>query len=170
MSAKPAYWELLRHPNWQRKRLEVMQRDNFLCQQCGSADKTLNVHHTYYTKGAMPWEYPIESLRTFCEECHSGYHATNEKLKKSLGLLHEFNLQQVLGFVTGILIEDGHFKRHDLVTVSSYEFAAGIGLHYSLSAESVIGMLNTKGAISINRLDDLMTGILSVSAENKEPD
>jgi 5-methylcytosine-specific restriction endonuclease McrA len=44
------FWKLYRHPEWQKKRLEVMQDAHFLCQECGEGQKTLNVHHTYYLK------------------------------------------------------------------------------------------------------------------------
>lgn len=64
------YYELLRDPRWQRKRLEVMERDGFACRICDSEDSTLNVDHGYYEKGKMPWEYPDDSLRTVCERCH----------------------------------------------------------------------------------------------------
>src|SRR5262245_53386302 len=67
---KPTYLEMLRDPRWQRKRLEVMQREDFACQDCGATDSTLNVHHTYYEKGKPPWDYPIESLKCLCEPCH----------------------------------------------------------------------------------------------------
>jgi 5-methylcytosine-specific restriction endonuclease McrA len=68
--AKPTYWELLKDPRWQRKRLEVMERDGFACVYCDSAEKTLNVHHSYYERGNAPWEYPDSSLHTLCEDCH----------------------------------------------------------------------------------------------------
>lgn len=64
------YDQLLRDPRWQRKRLEIMERDRFTCRHCERTDLTLNVHHTYYLKGMMPWEYPSGSLYTFCEPCH----------------------------------------------------------------------------------------------------
>jgi hypothetical protein len=64
------YSEKLRDPRWQKKRLEVMQRDNFTCQLCDDKDTTLNVHHCYYDRGKNPWEYDIASLITLCENCH----------------------------------------------------------------------------------------------------
>ncbi len=72
------YAQLLRDPRWQRKRLEIMERDNYTCRRCEATDKTLNVHHTYYEKGLMPWQYPNGSLYTFCEDCHKaeGAHKT----------------------------------------------------------------------------------------------
>lgn len=61
-----------RDPRWQKLRLEVMQRDGFACQACGSVDKTLNVHHLVYCKGKPVWEHPEIYLVTLCEDCHEG--------------------------------------------------------------------------------------------------
>ncbi len=74
MSAKTPYAEKFRDPRWQRKRLEIMQRDEFKCLDCESAEKTLNVHHRYYAKDRDPWEYPDWCLQTLCEECHENLH------------------------------------------------------------------------------------------------
>jgi len=69
-----SYSSKLRDARWQRKRLEIMQRDEFTCKSCGASDKdegtTLNVHHAYYEYGKNPWEYPSSSLVTWCEKCH----------------------------------------------------------------------------------------------------
>lgn len=67
---KKSYAELLKDPRWQKKRLEIMQRDNFTCQHCLSTDKPLQVHHLVYEKGKKPWAYKNEELITLCEECH----------------------------------------------------------------------------------------------------
>lgn len=68
---KKNYSELLKDPRWQKKRLQVMERDNFTCASCQSSEATLNVHHCVpYKKGAMPWEYEIDELITLCETCH----------------------------------------------------------------------------------------------------
>ncbi len=66
----PTYREKLLDPRWQRKRLEVLGRDNFSCQDCGTTKKTLHVHHCYYERGKDPWDYPAESLLTLCCDCH----------------------------------------------------------------------------------------------------
>ena len=68
--SKSTYYELLRDPRWQKKRLEVMERDDFKCTACGDGTKTLNVHHLAYRKGAMPWDYELHNLTTLCEPCH----------------------------------------------------------------------------------------------------
>ena len=67
---KKSYSELLKDPRWQKKRLEIMQRDKFECRACESSDTTLHVHHMVYHKGLMPWEYDNHDLMTLCEKCH----------------------------------------------------------------------------------------------------
>lgn len=66
-----AYSDLLKDPRWQKKRLEILQRDNFQCRCCESKTKTLHVHHSYYIKGNDPWEYDNAVLLTLCEDCHA---------------------------------------------------------------------------------------------------
>lgn len=74
-----------RDSRWQRKRLEIMERDNWTCQSCGrSGGVTLNVHHAYYEKGCKPWEYPNESLVTWCEECHEMYNRIIKRIQLQL--------------------------------------------------------------------------------------
>lgn len=36
--------------------------------------KQLDVHHTYYDKSLLPWEYPKDSLKTLCWICHEDEH------------------------------------------------------------------------------------------------
>ena len=67
------YSEKLKHPKWQRKRLEIMQRDNFKCQLCGDSENELHVHHIEYSDGE-PWEIENEKLITVCGACHKIYH------------------------------------------------------------------------------------------------
>jgi hypothetical protein len=73
---KRSYSELLRDPRWQKKRLEVLSRDNFTCQHCDETTKTLHVHHCYYERGRKPWEYDAPSLVTLCCDCHEYETAT----------------------------------------------------------------------------------------------
>ena len=65
-----SYSKKLRDPRWQKKRLVIMERDEWKCQQCAASTTTLNVHHCYYVRGREPWDYEDESLVTLCEECH----------------------------------------------------------------------------------------------------
>lgn len=68
------YSDKLKDPRWQKKRLEIMQRDSFACQECLDDTKTLHVHHTRYVKGREPWEYANGFLVTLCEHCHEQMH------------------------------------------------------------------------------------------------
>lgn len=70
---KTSYAEVLKNGNWQRKRLEIMQRDGFKCGIC-DAENNLHVHHLYYEKGRKPWEYENNALVTVCAECHDILH------------------------------------------------------------------------------------------------
>lgn len=63
------YAEKLKHPKWQKKRLEILQRDNFKCKYCGDEETTLNIHHLKYN-GKNPWEISNEFLITTCQFCH----------------------------------------------------------------------------------------------------
>ncbi len=73
------YSELLTNPLWQKKRLEIMNRDAFTCQKCNHTDTTLNVHHLKYHNGLKPWEYLDVDLITLCKDCHFEI----EELKKA---------------------------------------------------------------------------------------
>ncbi len=68
--AEKTYGELLKDPRWQRKRLEILSRDEFTCLSCGDKESTLHVHHKHYRRGARPWEYDSAYLVTLCENCH----------------------------------------------------------------------------------------------------
>lgn len=70
MSEQKSYRDKLLDPRWQRKRLEIFQRDDFTCRHCGDNSKTLHVHHHYYAPNAEPWEYHESALVTLCCDCH----------------------------------------------------------------------------------------------------
>ena len=73
------YIDKLKHPKWQKKRLEVLNRDEFRCQLCWDNNSTLHVHHKYYKKGQEPWAYKLKAFITLCEHCHKKYHPENNK-------------------------------------------------------------------------------------------
>lgn len=72
MSAKKAYAEKLKDPRWQKRRLEVLGRDEFTCQHCFDSESTLHVHHRAYGNGD-PWDVPDCYLVTLCAECHEDH-------------------------------------------------------------------------------------------------
>jgi len=66
---KEEYAEKLTHPKWQRRRLEIFNRDDFTCQKCGDKETTLHVHHLIYFD-CNPWDYNDGELITLCAHCH----------------------------------------------------------------------------------------------------
>lgn len=66
------------NPKWQKKRLEILDRDNFTCKVCDDKDNTLHVHHMYYIKDRKVWDYQNHALYTLCEECHEHVHSIKD--------------------------------------------------------------------------------------------
>lgn len=86
--AKKSYYELLKDPRWQKRRLEIMERDGFACWECQAEDVTLNVHHSYYRKDAEgPWDYPGSDLTTLCEKCHAIWETAKQDINHFTGML-----------------------------------------------------------------------------------
>jgi hypothetical protein len=82
------YSEKLRDPRWQKRRLEIMERDEWCCQFCFDSKSTLNVHHRYYEPGKQPWEYPDIALVTLCEHCHQ--QESDDRLRVEADLIKAF--------------------------------------------------------------------------------
>ena len=76
------YQEKLKDPKWQKRRLEILQRDMWCCQICNNENDTLNIHHFQYRKGLEPWEYEDDELITLCEG-HHGF-ISRHKIPKEL--------------------------------------------------------------------------------------
>jgi len=83
------YGEQLKDPRWQRKRLEIMERDNFTCKNCGSQDKQLHVHHGAYLTGHKVWEYHEWALHTLCNICHSVLSEDIYSYNHALSIMHQ---------------------------------------------------------------------------------
>jgi hypothetical protein len=86
------YAEKLKDPRWQKKRLEIFERDNWTCTtiSCNSKDATLHVHHLDYLPNTEPWDYPDHFLVTKCEHCHK--ELTEFKKEYETRLLRQFRL------------------------------------------------------------------------------
>jgi hypothetical protein len=90
MAGYKPWFERLKDPRWQKKRLEVMQRAGFACEWCESKDMTLHVHHTYYEKYREPWDYPDWALMCLCESCHEQASEMMHDLSIEIGRLRYF--------------------------------------------------------------------------------
>jgi hypothetical protein len=95
-----SYSDLLRDPRWQRKRLEIMERDDWQCQECGDKATTLNVHHRRYVKGCKPWEYEDDDLVCLCQPCHGQITKAHAGIQIHIGRLDLRGLERVLGYVS----------------------------------------------------------------------
>lgn len=83
--SKLSYSEKLRDPRWQRKRLEVLNAHNFVCEDCGRRDQPLEIHHCYYIRGLDPWKYSGDLLMCLCDVCHEFRQGREEAMHVSLG-------------------------------------------------------------------------------------
>lgn len=79
------YSEKLKDPRWQKKRLEILNRDGWKCQECSGKDSELNVHHRSYHPGLDPWDYPVAELVTLCRSCHEIRTSLDERMTALLG-------------------------------------------------------------------------------------
>lgn len=70
---KEYYNRLLEDKRWKEFRLKVMSERGNKCECCGGTD-VLQIHHTFYIKGKMPWEYDIDDMRVLCKRCHQRIH------------------------------------------------------------------------------------------------
>lgn len=74
------YQDQLQDPRWIAKRNEILERDDYCCQDCLrgkdrlSPHIQLHVHHRKYIDGLMAWEYTNDQLITLCRECHGKFH------------------------------------------------------------------------------------------------
>ncbi len=91
--ANNSYFEKLKHPKWQEKRLRIMERAGFVCEWCGSAENELHVHHGYYER-LDPWDYPDETLYCLCDKCHQEAQTQKLTVHKEIARIHPKNLRE----------------------------------------------------------------------------
>lgn len=105
--AKLTYAEQIKHPKWQKKRLEVLEAADWKCEKCGETEKQFHVHHKKYVRGRMAWEYERSELQALCEDCHGDEHSMQDYLDHLLAV--EWSDKDmdgreiVVGFLTGFL-------------------------------------------------------------------
>lgn len=110
------YAEKLKDPRWQKKRLEILQRDNFTCRSgcCFATEKTLHVHHLDYVYGNDPWNYPDSYFITVCEDCHADITA-NRKIHEQ-SVIEGFRLKLHDTFIQGCAADVFSYDRlHEII-------------------------------------------------------
>ena len=141
--AARTYTDQLKDPRWQRKRLEVMQRADFSCEDCYSTDETLHIHHTYYEKGLLPWEYPDQSLRCLCEECHLAIQHSALLLQRQIGRMSNSHLDMLVGLAYALEWLHTRTGTFHLASMGmEYGFSLGSGI-----PEEMIRQVTTEGTL-----------------------
>lgn len=82
---KSSYTAKLRDPRWQKKRLQVFERDEFFCCHCQDGSKELHAHHLSYAPGKEPWDYPLSNFITLCCDCHHELTVVLKKIQLATG-------------------------------------------------------------------------------------
>lgn len=131
------YAEKLRDPRWQKKRLVIMERDGFACQECGESTSPLAVHHAYYVSGRSPWMYPDWSLSTLCDACHQLRHDREKEKDQDGGQRSADEWESVIGFL-GINkmsdFSDNYWDLSVVIAMKSKELKErGVAVHDWLS-------------------------------------
>lgn len=115
------YSEKLKDPRWQKKRLKILERDDWTCQHCGEDIKTLHVHHLLYSNMENPWDTPDIWLVTLCQDCHEYDHAYRKAAEEALSgifRLNHFSATDIIltTYLLAKILEDrnGEILRQDL--------------------------------------------------------
>jgi hypothetical protein len=112
------YAEKLKHPKWQKKRLEILERDNFMCQNCGDNESQLHVHHIKYIFGNEIWDYKDNLLITFCKDCHNKVSELKKEVKNRIDL--DFVHPEYLEELDLMLEIVEFFNPYDLMMLRKY--------------------------------------------------
>ena len=108
-SAKSTAWSRkYKDPRWQKKRLEILERDLWTCRCCMSEEDgvELHVHHGYYRLDAEgPWDYESETLWTLCRKCHKEATDDMREIRTVLARLHPWALQGPVAAGLGAWLE-----------------------------------------------------------------
>lgn len=152
--AEKSYWQLLKDPRWQRKRLEILERDKWECTVCEDRLSTLHVHHKVYRKGLKPWEAPSDDFTTVCEDCHEAYGEQQERLKDLVAKMSFGDVDHVIGYATALY---EYTQGGNAIQINGPCDASGVASFFKVSFGDVMDM-STNGAVNPDALFDLATG------------
>jgi hypothetical protein len=146
------YFELLKSPLWQKKRLENLELADWECTNCGNKDNQLQVHHKQYIKGRNPWEYENEQLEVLCNKCHGDMHEMLDAIKT---IISYSDIYEIFNLLKGY-VSDNINAKYDLQNNNSLmsDFS-NIGViasiiklthpkHYQYIVENIINLSSDK--------------------------
>lgn len=85
--------EQYKHPKWQEVRARIFKRDKFKCRLCEIDGRQLHLHHRYYKRATMVWDYPDECFITVCQQCHNYLHDVQDILNVQLSKIDPMYLE-----------------------------------------------------------------------------
>lgn len=152
---KKSYAELLKDPRWQRKRLQILERDGWKCTSCEAENVTLHVNHRRYAKSGNPWEVGDADLETLCEKCHEEESSTYRRARDLLCPLSTDDKEHVCGTMTGLAYRKGDLSS---TTVTSFEFACGLSDVIRVHFQDILEAAIAAGPGHVVDLDKLTNG------------
>lgn len=116
-----SYKEKFLDPRWQKKRLYILERDEFSCCICGDTEETLHIHHKFYNFGLEPWDYPDDSLETLCATCHQTEGWSKDDFNRQVRelLTEGFTYEHLSQYMSG-LQPPLNINQEDRVRVASF--------------------------------------------------
>lgn len=148
---KSKWYEMLQHPKWQKKRLEILEREDFTCEICGSTDKQLHIHHNYYEPKLKPWEYDSDTLHCLCCDCHLEEKNKKLLLDKTIGEMSHGMLDELLGYAKALIVYDIPIAA---IHINSAEEAVGVSDYWRIKDDDIISNIKN-GSITIEKLIEL---------------
>ena len=147
---KDEFFEKYRDPRWQKKRLEVMERDDFCCCLCYKSDVTLNVHHSYYKNGLSPWEYPYESLYTLCDDCHLYIKNMKKRLIDEINNLELQDIPTIIGTIIAYKLDRTNIEK---VNVDDFGIWEGFSEFFGIKDDKLFEFCRDKNNYQITIKD-----------------
>lgn len=109
MGEVKTYSEKMKDPRWQKKRLKLLDLNEWACEACQTKEKTLHVHHSYYDKSIEPWDYPDYVYVILCDECHEKMHllikAAQLALRRVVSNLSNINVNDLFLAIKALFLD-----------------------------------------------------------------
>lgn len=117
------------HPRWHELRAQHQIRTQCTCDRCNGPATPGQLHHTFYEFGRQCYEYPTESFRYLCEECHE----LMDKLRKQIGMEQQHltpdQLEEVFGFIQGMGLRN---RTDENLDVLSFRWMTGVAKAWNI--------------------------------------